>query len=135
MIFIDTSAFLAIENQRDTYHSRAISFRDHCLKKGDGFLTTDYVLDETYTIIRLRATHATAVQFGEVVRKSRLIRVEHLTPEILEEAWHIFKQYSDHMFSYTDCTSFAIMERLRLDTAFTFDADFQEYGQFLVKPL
>lgn len=134
MIFVDTSAFLAIENRRDAYHAQALSFRDACLKKGETLLTTDYVLDESYTIIRLRAGHAIAVQFGEDLRTSQLLRIEYVTPEIIEEAWRIFKAYADHDFSFTDCTSFVLMERLRISTAFTFDTHFREYGRFIVKP-
>jgi predicted nucleic acid-binding protein len=134
MIFVDTSAFLALENRRDFYHSEALLFKDTCLKTGQTLITSDYVLDESYTIIRLRAGHAIAIQFGESLRKSQFIRNEHITPEIIEEAWHLFKKFEDHDFSFTDCTSFALMERLNISIAFTFDAHFKEYGRFNVKP-
>ena len=42
-----------------------------------------------------------------------------------ENAWKIFLQYKDKDFSYTDCTSFAVMESLKIDTAFSFDKHFQ----------
>ena len=134
MIFVDTSAFLALENRQDSHHSRALHFKDDCLKRGHPLITSDYVLDESYTIIRLRASHTLSVQFGENLRKSRLIRIEYLTPEIIEKAWRLFKTFSDHDFSFTDCTSFALMERLHISTAFTFDAHFREYGRFTLKP-
>lgn len=134
MIFVDTSAFLAIENRRDIYHTRALSFRDTCLKTGETLITSDYVLDESYTIIRLRAGHTIAVQFGEALRTSLLIRIEHVTQKIIDEAWRIFKAFADHDFSFTDCTSFILMERLHINTVFTFDAHFREYGQFIVEP-
>lgn len=134
MIFVDTSAFLALENRRDLYHSKALLFKDTCLKTGQTLITSDYILDESYTIIRLRAGHMIAVQFGESLRKSQFIRIEHITPDIIEEAWRLFKKFEDHDFSFTDCTSFALMERLNISNAFTFDAHFQEYGRFNAKP-
>jgi Predicted nucleic acid-binding protein, contains PIN domain len=134
MIFVDTSAFLAIENRRDTYHGEAIRFRDSCLKTGEALITSDYVLDETYTIIRLRAGHNIAVQFGEDIRASKLLRIEYVTPEIIELAWRVFKTFADHDFSFTDCTSFMLMDRLGINTVFTFDTHFREYGQFIVRP-
>jgi hypothetical protein len=134
MIFVDTSAFLALENRRDLCHSKALLFKDTCLKTGQAFVTSDYVLDESYTIIRLRAGHTIAVQFGESLRKSQFIHIEHITPEIIEEAWRLFKKFEDHDFSFTDCTSFTLMERLNVISAFTFDAHFKEYGRFQVKP-
>ena len=83
MIFVDTSAFLAIENRRDAHHEEALAMRDAYLEAGETFLTSDYVLAENCTIIRLRAGHAIAVDFGEAARASRVLRVEHLTPEII----------------------------------------------------
>ena len=134
MIFVDTAAFLAIENRKDSHHSEAIRFRNLSLSRGERLVTSDYVLDESYTIIRLRAGHATAVQFGEMVRSSALLRIECVLPEVIEGAWHIFRTYSDHDFSFTDCTSLRMMERLRISTVFTFDRHFRQYGRFIVKP-
>ena len=134
MIFVDTSAFLAIENNRDQHHRNALALRDAWLKSGEILITSDYILDESYTIIRFRAGHPIAVQFGEAIRNSRFIRMEFVTPDLIEKAWKIFKSYSDHVFSFTDCTSFALMEHLRLKKAFSFDGHFREYGKFIVTP-
>jgi len=52
----------------------------------------------------------------------------------LERAcWEIFKKYSDQMFSFVDCTSFAICKKIKVDQVFAFDDDFKIMG-FLVKP-
>ena len=135
MIFIDTSAFLALENRKDEYHKRALMFRDSLLESKESLVTSDYVLDETYTIIRLRAGHKIAVQFGEMIQATGLIEIKYLTKEILREAWHIFKSFSDKEFSFTDCTCFALMETLKIKTAFTFDDHFKQYGKFEIKPV
>lgn len=134
MIFIDTSAFLAIENIRDAHHARALAVRDACLAEAVQFVTSDYVLDESYTIIRRRAGHAAAVGFGEAVRSSRAVRVQHLTTGLLDSAWAIFRRYADHDFSFTDCSSFAVMRHGGIRRAFTFDSDFRALGWFDVHP-
>jgi predicted nucleic acid-binding protein len=135
MIFIDTSAFLALENRKDEYHKRALMFRDSLLESKESLVTSDYVLDESYTIIRLRAGHKIAVQFGEMIQATGLIEIKYLTKEILREAWHIFRSFSDKEFSFTDCTCFALMESLQIKTAFTFDDHFKQYGKFEIKPV
>jgi uncharacterized protein len=76
MIFVDTSAFLAIENRRDAHHEEALKYQRASLKKGSPLATSDYVPDESYTIIRIRAGHAIAVQFGDALRASRLLHME-----------------------------------------------------------
>lgn len=103
------------------------------MENGHPFVTTDYVLDESYTTIRKNAGHHVAVKFGEDLRASSSVEVRYVTPEIIEEAWKIFKKYSDHRFSFTDCVSFTLMKQMRIETAFTFDSDFRTFG-FILKP-
>lgn len=128
MVFVDTSAFLAIENHRDARHEEALALRERIVEAGRSLVTSDYVLDESYTIIRQRAGHRIAVEFGEEVRASRLVRVEYLKLETLEGAWAIFKRFADKDFSFTDCTSFALMQRLGLHEALAFDGHFSQAG-------
>jgi uncharacterized protein len=68
------------------------------------------------------------------LRASRLLHIEHVTEEIIDAAWRAFEDLADHEFSFTDCTSFVLTERLGIETAFTFDAHFREYGRFVVYP-
>jgi predicted nucleic acid-binding protein len=68
------------------------------------------------------------VDFGERVRVARTVQIIHITPDIEEEAWRLFKQYSDKFFSFTDCTSFIVMRQLNLTEAFTNDHHFEQMG-------
>ena len=134
MVFVDTAAFFAIENERDRHHPKAVEARDDLMSSGSRLVTSDYVLDEVYTLIRMRVGHRASVDFGESIHASRFFRIEPVTPSDFEAAWRIFSRYTDKLFSFTDCTSFALMERLRIKTAFTFDRNCQEYGKFAVEP-
>jgi uncharacterized protein len=134
MIFVDTAAFLAIENRWDAHHEEALGYWRFCVEKLRSLVTSDYILDESYTIIRLWAGHRVAVEFGEAVRASRLLRVEHITQEILEAAWRNFRDFGEQEFSFTDCTSFALMQRLAVEAVFTFDAHFSRQGRFHINP-
>ena len=102
MIFIDTSAFLALENRKDEYHKLGLMFRDFLLESKEPLITSDYVLDESYTIIRLRAGHSIAVEFGEMIQASDLGEINYLSKEILREAWNIFKSFADKQFSFNE---------------------------------
>jgi len=134
MVFVDTSAFFAIENERDRHHVEALDTRHDLMARGERLITSDYILDEVYTLIRMRVDHRAAVDFGESIRTSRFFRIEPVTTADFEAAWRIFRRYDDKPFSFTDCTSFALMERLKIGTAFAFDRNFREYGKFAVKP-
>ena len=127
-LFVDTSAFLAIKNQRDSRHEEALTIKERVVGEGRPLITSDYVLDESYTIIRQRSGHRIAVEFGEEIRASRLVRIEYLKLETIEQAWAIFKRFVDKDFSFTDCTSFALMRRLELREALAFDGHFTQAG-------
>jgi predicted nucleic acid-binding protein len=127
-LFVDTGAFVAIKDRSDSHHLAAVSFNRASIEQKRQFVTTTYVVDETLTLLKIRANHRIAVQFGEEIRASRLLRIVHVTPEILEEAWKIFVKADDQPFSFTDCVSFSVMLREKISSAFAFDGHFEQYG-------
>jgi predicted nucleic acid-binding protein len=54
-IFFDSSALIAIFNERDDNHKIAVDFFHHLIENGVYLFTTDYILDETFTMLKLRA--------------------------------------------------------------------------------
>ncbi|MCL4506089.1 MAG: PIN domain-containing protein [Chloroflexi bacterium] len=127
-IFVDANAWIALSSKRDRLHDSAIALHRELLEAGYRYITTNFVLDETYTILLMHIGHYAAVDFGERVRSSSVIDVIHVTEGIEQDAWSLFKQYSDKQFSFTDCTSFVVMRRLNLIEAFTNDHHFEQAG-------
>jgi len=95
-------------------------------------VTTDYIFDEALTLIRTSLGHGEAVEFAKKLLASRLARLVSVTEEDKERAWEIFQRYDDKVLSFTDCTSFAVMERLEIDTAFAVDHDFEALRYIMV---
>ncbi len=52
----------------------------------------------------------------------------HVSEQLEDDAWGLFKRYSDKRFSFTDCTSFVIMKQFGLMEAFTNDRHFEQMG-------
>ena len=73
-----------------------------------------------------------AIRFGDGLRATIWVRVHAVESATQERAWQLFKRTRDQDFSFTDCTSFALMESLRLEQAFTFDRGFLRYGLEMV---
>jgi predicted nucleic acid-binding protein len=132
--FVDTSAFVALVDRKDRNHAIAKRTLKALAKTRTPLITSAFVADEVITLVRMRLSHAIAVQTGEALLRSqwcRLLEVDHATRE---SAWNIFVRYDDQSFSFTDCTSFALMRALDADEAFTFDrSDFAAAG-FTVIP-
>ncbi|MDN5849742.1 MAG: PIN domain-containing protein, partial [Nitrococcus sp.] len=89
---------------------------------------TDYILCETLTLLRYRLGWKTAHVFGTSVLGGDIGVLSNVTRLDREAAWQIFTRYRDKSFSFTDCTSFAHMERLKIDAAVALDHDFRGYG-------
>jgi hypothetical protein len=60
--------------------------------------------------------------------------MQNVTPADLQKALQIFRDYSDHLFSFVDCTSFAVMEGLGVSRAFALDSHFNEYPGLIRVP-
>ncbi len=130
-LFIDTSAFKAFYDEGDEHHEEATSFLRK-IKEGKAphrrFFTTDYVLDETFTLIRLAHSHSKSVEFGEALLNSKAILLIYVEDDVFKKAWYMFREYKDKIWSFTDCVSFIIMQELKIDYAFTFDKNFEQAG-------
>ncbi len=127
-IFVDANAWIALNSKRDQFHALAVKINQQLLKQGCRYVTTNFVLDETYSGLLMKVGHFAAVDFGEKICQSHIISIIHITEDIQEHAWNLFKQYSDKTFSFTDCTSFVVMRQLGLTDAFTNDHHFEQIG-------
>jgi predicted nucleic acid-binding protein len=117
-IFVDTSAWYAIVDKDDSDHKAAVVFHSG---NTIPLITTNAVFSETITLIRYRIGHDAARIFGQKLKESSFVRLVAVTPLDEERAWEIFTKYRDQDFSFTDCTSFAVMQKMGIDAAFTFD--------------
>jgi predicted nucleic acid-binding protein len=97
-------------------------------------ITIDYVIDETLTLLKARGESIRALQLGNALFHGGLTAVHYLTPSDIQAAWEIFQRYSDKGWSFTDCTSKAVIEKLELSSAFAFDRHFRQFGTVKVVP-
>ena len=98
-------------------------------------VTSDYVLDETTTLLRNRKGVGTAVQFLEQVFASKNVLVSWVEPPIFHEAVSLLKSHADKEWSFTDCTSFTIMQQLKIQNAFCFGDHFRQAGFMRLPPM
>jgi uncharacterized protein len=134
MIFVDTGAWYASEVEDDANHASARSFLAKLSKGVYGVpLTTDYVLDEAITLLRSRRGLSVAIAFIDKVMSSGSIRVAWIDAALFNKALELLRSSGKSEWSFTDCTSFALMRELSITEAFAFDRHFREAG-FRVNP-
>jgi len=130
-IFIDTSAFYALEDESDKNNKLARAFEKDLIIGKLGLvqiLTSNFVFDELMTLVRRNLGHEKAIEVGERMKTSKILTIERISRKTEICAWEIFKTDSDKEFSYTDCTSFALMESKVIQHTFAFDIHFEQMG-------
>ena len=120
--FIDTSAFYAAADRGDAHRERVATL----LADEEHLVTSDYVVLETWLLLRRRLGYAAAERFWRGIRAGA-VSAEPVTAADLDAAWSIGERFEDQGFSLTDRTSFAVMQRLGIHRAVTFDHDFTVY--------
>jgi uncharacterized protein len=125
LIFIDTGAFIARYIARDEHHEDAVSFWLALEKAKDRLFTSNFVLDETFTLLGRKAGYKFAAERAKIILSSSAITV--LRPENKDEiaAVKLFEKYADNEVSFTDCISFVLMKEHRINRVFSFDRHFK----------
>ncbi len=125
-LFADTSALLALAMRNDQYHREAAGF----LKSNPRirFVLTDLILVELITLVRARSDAAKAVAVADDLLRSRRFEVIFVDADLMSGALKQMIRFSDKRLSLTDCASFEAMNRLGMDSAFSFDRHFRECG-------
>jgi len=135
VIFVDTGAWFAVAVGNDPDHEAAMRWLRH---NREPLITTDYVLAEIATLIRMRDKtargHRLAVRVASSILSQQSAVLHKVAAADLQKALQLFRDYSDHLFSFVDCTSFAVMERLGITHAFAFDTHFDEYAGIIRLP-
>jgi predicted nucleic acid-binding protein len=136
-LMVDAWAWIALYNPADQYHEMARLANEDLLSAGYSLLTTNFILDEAYTALRQWGSPARAISFGRRIQDiaaSGALEIVTITPEIEQAAWQLFERHDTiPRLSYTDCTTFAVMQQRDIATAFTGDEHFRILG-FTIRP-
>ncbi|MCY3676117.1 MAG: type II toxin-antitoxin system VapC family toxin [Gemmatimonadetes bacterium] len=127
-LFVDTAGWMAMADAADPAHQASRRERDLCLEGGGNLVSTDYVIDETLTLIRVRLGLRAAAEWWAQIDASFRIRWERIDASRAEKARTRFFEWTDKDFSFTDCTSFVVMQELGLAKALTTDRHFSQAG-------
>ena len=132
ILFIDTWGWVVIHNKREPRHSEVDALYRECRLDGGSICTTDYVLDETFTLLFRRLPLSLAEEsvalLGEAVTQGYL-NLEWVSPERFEEAKELRLRFRDKpKISFTDLTSMVVMKELGVTSILTDDDHFPQVG-------
>jgi len=132
-VFIDTSAFIALNDKSDQYFQKASKYLlSEINNLSLTFYTSNLVIAETYTRLLYKTHFRAAQQFLETIAIID-IDVLYSDNELEQSAKYFLTKYANLKISYTDAVSFAIMTKKNIPSAFSFDKHFEIAG-FQLKP-
>ena len=127
-IFLDTSGLIALSDRKDRNHETARAYLKDKVYKGARFVLGRNVLVEYIDGVTKRIGKKKALEELHNIMNSKLLFIEPVSRVDWDLAVKYFNMYDNQRIDITDCLSFALMERLGLDTAMTFDIDFRNHG-------
>ncbi len=131
MIFVDIGAWFASIVPSNPDHEAASRWLS---RNTEPLLTTDYVVDETLTLLKVRGEARRALRIGEEFFRESLSRVYYLSTDDILSTWETFQRFSDKEWSFTDCASKVVIDKLKLTHAFAFDHHFHQFGTVIIVP-
>lgn len=127
-VFIDTSFFKAILDEKDEFYNKAVKIWEKLKEENAELTTSNFIMDEVFTLIRKRRGIKKLAEFRQfLIDNATGIKIFRVTAADEAEAWNwMLKDWAD--LSFTDCVSFAVMKRMEIDRAATFDTHFERAG-------
>lgn len=133
-VFVDTGAWYAAQVIGDAHYKEAATALRGLIALPIVLVTTNHVIGETYTLLRVTRGYDASRKFLESVERTRRIERIFVNQDLERRAFAILDRYRDHDFSFVDATSFALMQEERIRHAFAFDSHFATAG-FLRTPV
>ena len=123
-VFADTFFYLALLNDRDPAHSRALAES----RIPRQIVTTEFILLELGNACARAEDHADFLAIIAGIRASPRMKIVPLDSPLLHRGLELMADRSDKDWSLTDCISFVIMGDTGIREALTGDHHFQQAG-------
>lgn len=129
-VFVDTGVFYAHHDTDAERHEAAVAAVDDLLDGTYGQpYTSDYVLDETVTLTRVRtgsfeAADTVASRILGEDPYPNVFETVNIEPDDVRDALETFRRYDDHDLSFTDAATVAVCDARGIESVLSFDSDF-----------
>jgi len=131
MIFVDTGVWFSLVVSKDSNHAKSSTWFSSLREP---LVTSDYIVDETLTLLLMRGERAKSIEFGNLVIVGSTAILHKITEGQFNRSWILFQQMSVAGLSFTDCTSHVVARDLGVSKVASFDQHFLTTGKFELFP-
>ncbi len=125
---MDTSAWIALFVKNDKFHQRASRIFKSIQEARSNLYTSDYVIDETVTTIRMNSNFYQSLVAMQAIVESQMTSIIYVGPDHFIKSTQLYQKYKDQPFSFTDVSSFVLCQHIRIKKVFSFDEHFRIAG-------
>jgi uncharacterized protein len=130
IIFLDTSFIIAFYNKKDKNHAGARGILKRTLEKNQNtkFVFSDYIFDELITLLKSKKVPNQMIsQIGDQILNSNIWKIVYVEELIFNHTWKMIKDYDDKDWSFTDTSSFALMNNMNILHYLSYDDHFEQF--------
>ncbi|MDO8505577.1 MAG: PIN domain-containing protein [bacterium] len=127
-LFVDSSFYISLLRQDDRNHNRAKEALEDEAKQSAVFYTSQYVIDETATVLSMRVSKTSAVAFLNATEEEDFPIILGVDEEVRRQGYAIFREAKDKDISMVDCYCAALMKKHAISKCLTFDKQFTQLG-------
>ena len=127
-VFIDSGAWIALALTRDSLHGQAVDTWNRIIGAAPRIYTSVPVVLETFTFLDRNTSRDVATSWKDSLENTRRLQILDCTAADVRDAWAYFERRDLHKLSAADATSFVLMNRHGIETAFAFDHHFASAG-------
>ena len=126
MIYVDTSAFLALVHLDDPNHEQALQIWKKLIVDEQQLISNNYVLVESIALIQRRiGLRAVSILHNDILP---FVEIDWLDEELHNAIVKTLLKNNRRQISFVDRSSFDTMRRYDVQTAFAFDSHFPDQG-------
>jgi len=133
-VFVDSSGWIALVSARDSHHAEADALFRDLLSAHRSLVTSNLVIAEVHRLLLHWIGIAAARSFLERIEQSPSVEIVHADERHHRRALKWLDDRADQRLTYTDTTSFAIMQSRRIREALSFDHHFETAGFTCLRP-
>lgn len=128
LVFVDSSALIALGNRRDEYHKLAKKRFKEIEDAKKKFITTHGVILEVANTFSSAKYKPIAIRLIEHVSQSEKWKIRNIDNELMEKGVEEFKRMKDKDWSLVDCISIIISKEHQIIDVMTNDHHFEQAG-------
>ncbi len=134
LIYVDTSALIALVRKRDDFHKIILQTYKDRLDSSYHFITTDAVVLEIGNAFSSASKKPFALSIFQLIQQSSHWQCHPVDESLLEKSQHLFSQRMDKDWSLTDCMGIVVANEHQIQEIFTTDSHFTQAGFTILLP-